>query len=188
MRIHCFLCPLLNGARACTVQLLRKRIRAMPFFHSSILPFFHSSILLSFHPSILLSFHPSILPSSNRVNSVRARVAALVSFVLDRFYGRIKDRIYFFSSCSDSRLKLYRYKLIKLYFYEGYEYSLIVCFLYFVHGISTSIRQLKGVLKSNHLRRKIPPIAVHNITVISLVMLGNNMPLGIYNTHLNKSK
>ena len=38
--------------------------------------------------------------------------------------------------------------LIKLYFYEGYNYCLIICFLFFVHGISLSLRQLKKILLS----------------------------------------
>ena len=54
--------------------------------------------------AILPFFHPSILPSSNMVNSVCARVSALVSFILDRFDGCIKDHVYSFISCSDSRL------------------------------------------------------------------------------------
>ena len=51
-----------------------------------------------------------------------------------------------------------------------------------MHGISISIRQLKRYLKNNRLSRKITPTADHNITVISLVMVANNTPIGIYNT------
>ena len=54
--------------------------------------------------AILLFFHPSILPSSNTVNSICARVSALVSFILDRFDGCIKEHVYSFISCSNSRL------------------------------------------------------------------------------------
>ena len=37
---------------------------------------------------------------------------------------------------------LSRDDLIKEYFFEGYEYRVIICFLYFVHGVSISLRQL----------------------------------------------
>ena len=33
--------------------------------------------------------------------------------------------------------------LIRHYFFEGFEYRLIACFLYFVHGINISVRQIK---------------------------------------------
>ena len=42
---------------------------------------------------------------------------------------------------------LSREDLIKQYFFEGYEYCVIICFLYFVHGIRLSVRQLKMVLR-----------------------------------------
>ena len=79
-------------------------------------------------------------------------------------------------------LSLSRNELIKLYFYEGYEYSLIVCFLHFVHGINISIRQLKCVLKSCHLRRKLPPTTDQNMTVTSLVMV--RIRSFVYITHI----
>jgi len=44
--------------------------------------------------------------------------------------------------------------LIRRYFEEGYEYQIILCFLYWVHGISLSLRQLKRLLKSMNLRRR----------------------------------
>ena len=74
------------------VSFLRKPIRAMPFFRSSI------------------------LPSSNAVNSVRARVAALVGLIIDRFDGRIKDRVHPFVSCSDLRLKSESQRAYKVVF------------------------------------------------------------------------
>ena len=44
--------------------------------------------------------------------------------------------------------------LIRHYFFEGFEYRLIACFLYFVHGINISVRQIKRVLWVFNLRRK----------------------------------
>ena len=40
-----------------------------------------------------------------------------------------------------------RDELIWKYFHLGYEYKLIVCFLYYVEGISISLRQLKRILQ-----------------------------------------
>ena len=73
-------------------------------------------------------------------------------------------------------------ELIKLYFYEEYEYSLIVCFLDFVHVISISICQLKRVLKSNHLRRNIPTTTDQNMSVTNLVMV--RIHSLVYITHI----
>ena len=36
---------------------------------------------------------------------------------------------------------LSRDDLIKEYFFEGYEYRVIICFLYFVHGVSISLQE-----------------------------------------------
>ena len=47
-----------------------------------------------------------------------------------------------------------RDQLITLYFWEGFQYKAIICFLYFVHGIALSLRQLKRILKRLHLRRR----------------------------------
>ena len=47
---------------------------------------------------------------------------------------------------------------IAKYFHQGYSYSLIVCFLEKVHGISISLRQLKRLLKKMNLRRQPPPL------------------------------
>ena len=145
----------------------------MPFLHSSILPFFH--------PSNLPSFHTSIQQSATRLIRF-ARIAALVSLILDHVIVVFKHHAHSFVSCSDSRLRLSRNELIKLYFYEGYEYSLIVCFLHFVHVISISIPQLKRVLKSYHLRRKLPPTTDQNMTVTSLVMV--RIRSLVYITHI----
>ena len=46
-----------------------------------------------------------------------------------------------------------RDELIWKYFHLGYEYKLIVCFLYYVEGISISLRQLKRILQRLGLRR-----------------------------------
>ena len=52
---------------------------------------------------------------------------------------------------------LSRDELIKEYFLEGYEYRLIICFLYFVHGLTLSLRQLKRVLRAMDLHRRVRP-------------------------------
>ena len=44
--------------------------------------------------------------------------------------------------------------LIYCYFRLGYEYRLILCFLYFIHGITLSLRQLKRILRRLGLRRR----------------------------------
>ena len=49
-----------------------------------------------------------------------------------------------------------RDELIVWYFSLNYSYSLILCFLQFVHGISLSLRQLKRHLKRLNLRRRHP--------------------------------
>lgn len=49
-----------------------------------------------------------------------------------------------------------RDKLVAWYFSLGYSYKLILCFMYFSHGISLSLRQLKRVLKKLNLRRRRP--------------------------------
>ena len=47
-----------------------------------------------------------------------------------------------------------REQLIAAYFSEGYTYKLVICFLYFVHGVSISLRQLKRSLKRLGLHRR----------------------------------
>lgn len=44
--------------------------------------------------------------------------------------------------------------LIQHYFRLGYEYSLIICFLYFLHGITISLRHLKRTLRRLGLQRR----------------------------------
>ena len=52
-----------------------------------------------------------------------------------------------------------RADIIEWYFYEGYQYRTIVCFLYFVHGITLSLRQLKRELRKMNLHRRVQPSA-----------------------------
>ena len=47
-----------------------------------------------------------------------------------------------------------RDNIITRYFHCGFSYPLIICFLYFVHGISLSLRQLKRILRRLKLRRR----------------------------------
>ena len=47
-----------------------------------------------------------------------------------------------------------RESLIKKYFEEGFEYRIILCFLYWVHGFILSLRHLKRLLKRMKLRRR----------------------------------
>ena len=49
-------------------------------------------------------------------------------------------------------------ELIGWYFSLGYTYQVIICFLYYVHGICLSLRQLKRILKRLNLRRRRYPI------------------------------
>ena len=65
---------------------------------------------------------------------------------------------------------LSRDDLIKEYFFEGYEYRVIICFLYFVHGVSISLRQLKRVLRAMNLRRRVrQSVNRHVVTIRSLL-------------------
>ena len=66
--------------------------------------------------------------------------------------------------------------LIKQYFFEGYEYCVIICFLYFVHGIRLSVRQLKRVLRCMNLRRRVHPSSHYHRTVRSLIQVSNPWP------------
>ena len=59
--------------------------------------------------------------------------------------------------------------LIKRYFYEGYEYRAIVSFLYFLHGLRISYRQLKRVLNKINLRRRVQTTGNTISRVVSLV-------------------
>ena len=66
--------------------------------------------------------------------------------------------------------------LITQYFFEGYEYCVIICFLYFVHGIRLSVRQLKRVLRCMNLRRRVHPSSHYHRTVRSLIQVSNPWP------------
>ena len=66
--------------------------------------------------------------------------------------------------------------LIKQYFFEGYEYCVIICFLYFVHGIRLSVRQLKRVLRCMNLGRRVHPSSHYHRTVRSLIQVSNPWP------------
>lgn len=58
--------------------------------------------------------------------------------------------------------------LIMEYFFSGFPYNLILCFLCFVHGISLSLRQLKRILRQLNLRRR-PSQAISRQTVEALI-------------------
>ena len=66
--------------------------------------------------------------------------------------------------------------LIKQYFFEGYEYCVIICFLYFIHGIRLSVRQLKRVLRCMNLRRRVHPSSHYHRTVRSSIQVSNPWP------------
>ena len=66
-----------------------------------------------------------------------------------------------------------REDLIKMYFFEGYEYRVIACFLYFKHGITLSVRQLKRLLRGMRLRRRVRPGADYCRVIASLLLVGN---------------
>ena len=72
-----------------------------------------------------------------------------------------------------SNMQPSREDLITAYFSCGYSYSLIVCFLYLIHGISISLRQLKRVLSQLHLtrRRRISPSTIYQATSLIRVSI-----------------
>ena len=49
-----------------------------------------------------------------------------------------------------------RDEIIALYFLYGYKYKLIRCFLYGLHGVLLSLRQVKRVLRRLGLKRRHP--------------------------------
>lgn len=51
---------------------------------------------------------------------------------------------------------LSRDDIITSYFHCGYSYKLILCFLFGLHGIHLSLRQLKRILRKLKLRRRHP--------------------------------
>ena len=71
---------------------------------------------------------------------------------------------------------LSREDLIKQYFFEGYEYCVIICFLYFVHGIRLSVRQLKMILRCMNLRRRVHPSSHYHRTIRRLIQVSNPWP------------
>ena len=66
---------------------------------------------------------------------------------------------------------LSREDLIKQYFFEGYEYCVIICFLNFVHGIRLSVGQLKMVPRCMNLRRRVHPSSHYHRTIRSLIQV-----------------
>ena len=62
---------------------------------------------------------------------------------------------------SRSPAQLSREQLIKLFFRQGYPYGLILCFLYYVHGYTLSLRQLKRILRRFGLRRRVAITTSH---------------------------
>ena len=72
-----------------------------------------------------------------------------------------------------------REELVHDYFRDGYEYKVILCFLYFVHGICLSLRQLKRILKQLGLRRRGLRSAATDQEITELIKVGvsENRPL-----------
>ena len=120
------------------------------YFHPSVLPFFHTTILPSFHPSFLRSLCAATCIYCRRLPCIVATYvvvdASMESPALYRGVGRDD--------------------LIKLNFYEGYNYRLIICFLFFVHGISLSLRHLKRILQGMNLRRRMYPTSHGTISLL----------------------
>ncbi len=59
--------------------------------------------------------------------------------------------------------------LIANYFTEGHRYSLIICYLCYIHGISISLRQLKRILKRLNLSRR-SSVSAQTITRTAALM------------------
>ena len=68
-----------------------------------------------------------------------------------------------------------RDNLIKWYFFEGYQYRAIVCFLFFVHGVRISLRQRE--LQKLNLRRRVQPSANSISRVVSFVLVATGFIL-----------
>lgn len=62
-----------------------------------------------------------------------------------------------------------RNELIKEYFRQGYEYNMIVMFLFCVHGVSISVRQLKRILRKMNLKRRIRSTPSHIMGIRSMI-------------------
>ena len=66
---------------------------------------------------------------------------------------------------------MHRDALIAWYFDLGYSYPLIICFLYYIHGINLGLRQPKRILKRLNLKRKkvlTPALCSQAIAVIKV--------------------
>ena len=99
-----------------------------------------------------------------RLSSVKmvARIAVLLLVLFLTLRSVLADR-----SLRDS--------LISEYFFLGYPYKLILCFLSFVHGISLSLRQLKRILRQLDLRRRPPRVvSVNRQQVVDILIRVSN--------------
>ena len=88
---------------------------------------FHPSVLSYFYPSILTFFHTSILPFQPRGRVFNAHVRGLLLRMSRSTFLPLRN-----SSASPPGS---REELIKLHFFEGYEYRLIcfVCMIIFLN-------------------------------------------------------
>ena len=66
-----------------------------------------------------------------------------------------------------------RETLIRRYFEEGFEYRIILCFLYWIHGIVLSLRHLKRLLRRMELRRRraLDAASFHHINLLIRVRM-----------------
>ena len=119
-------------------------------FHPAILRSFHSSILLYFRSTISVSWHVCACA----LCSVKL-MASFVSPALSRGLGRDD--------------------LIRQYFFEGYDYHLIICFLFFIHGITLSLRQLKRILRRMNLSRRMLPSSRRTVSLLIQVAKYGNL-------------
>ena len=74
---------------------------------------------------------------------------------------------------------LSREDLIKQYFFEGYEYCVIINFVFctsYMGYVCLSVRQLKMVLRCMNLRRCVHPSSHYHRTIRSLILVSNPWP------------
>ena len=64
-----------------------------------------------------------------------------------------------------------REKIIAKFFFDGYRYETITQFVYVVHGIVLSVRQLKRILRARQLQRRQPHTQFHNNVIIYLIQV-----------------
>ena len=64
-----------------------------------------------------------------------------------------------------------RDRLIQEYFERGYSYRLILCFLFAIHGVNTSLRTLKRHLQRLNLRRRGRHTSLSRVTRCLLVRI-----------------